>query len=157
MAKAKKNTAQVCTELAAPLAERMGLTLWDVRYEKEGGSWFLRYFIDKPGGVDLNDCEAFSRAIDPMLDELDPIDGSYCLEVSSPGIERELTRPWHFEQYIGYPVTARLIRAVDGMREIAGTLQSYADGVAVIADETGAHAIDRTQAAYIRLQDDYDE
>jgi len=157
MATAKQNTAQTAAELAAPVLSSLGLRLWDVRFEKEGGRWFLRYFIDKEGGVDINDCERFSRAIDPILDEADPIDQSYCLEVSSPGVERELTRPWHFEENIGRPVTARLIRPRDGMREIAGTLVSYSDNTAVIKDENDAEfSVKKTEAAYIRLQDDYD-
>mgnify|MGYP000637488583 FL=1 len=85
---AKKNTAAIAEELAAPILEEMGLQLWDVVYEKEGSGWYLRYYVDKEGGIDINSCEAFSRAISDVLDEADPIDGSYTLEVSSPGIER---------------------------------------------------------------------
>ncbi len=158
MAKAKQNTAQTAERLAQPVLLQMGLRLWDVRFEKEGGAWFLRYFIDKDGGVNINDCEQFSRLIDPILDVADPIDGAYSLEVSSPGIERELTKPWHFEENLGRPVTARLIRAKSGVREIAGTLVSYSDGTAVILDaQTGTeYAVAKTEAAYIRLQDDFD-
>ncbi len=158
MAKAKQNTAQTAEKLAQPVLLQMGLRLWDVRFEKEGGAWYLRYFIDKEGGVNIDDCEQFSRLIDPILDAADPIDGSYSLEVSSPGVERELTKPWHFEENIGRPVTARLIRAKNGLREIAGTLVSYGDGTAVIRDgQTEAeHAVARAEAAYIRLQDDFD-
>ncbi len=158
MAKAKQNTAQTAAELAQPVLLQMGLRLWDVRFEKEGGAWFLRYFIDKDGGININDCEQFSHLIDPILDAADPIDCSYSLEVSSPGIERELTKPWHFEENIGRPVTARLIRARDGLREIAGTLVSYHEGTAVICEpQSGAeHAVAKSKAAYIRLQDDFD-
>ena len=157
MANAKMNTAQVAADLANPVLISMGLKLWDVRFEKEGGRWFLRYFIDKEGGVNINDCENFSRAIDPILDAADPIDQAYCLEVSSPGIERELTRPWHFEENIGRPVTARLIRPRDGIREFEGILISYADNTAVIKDENENEiSIKKTETAYIRLQDDYD-
>ncbi|MFV0498005.1 MAG: ribosome maturation factor RimP [Candidatus Fimivivens sp.] len=158
MAKAKQNTAQTAQRLAAPVLLQMGLRLWDVRFEKEGGTWFLRYFIDKDGGVDLHDCEQFSRLIDPILDAADPIDGSYSLEVSSPGIERELTKPWHFEENLGRLVTARLIRARNNLREIAGTLVSYRDGTAVIreAENETEHTVAKGDAAYIRLQDDFD-
>ena len=157
MANAKMNTAQVAADLANPVLISLGLKLWDVRFEKEGGRWFLRYFIDKEGGVNINDCENFSRAIDPILDAADPIDQAYCLEVSSPGIERELTRPWHFEENIGRPVTARLIRPRDGIREFEGILISYADNTAVIKDENENEiSIKKTETAYIRLQDDYD-
>lgn len=158
MAKAKQNTAQIAAELAQPVLLQMDLKLWDVRFEKEGGGWFLRYFIDKDGGVDINDCEKFSRTIDPILDAANPIEQSYCLEVSSPGVERELVKPWHFEENIGRSVTARLIRARDGVREIMGTLVSYADGIATIREEGSKveQSVAKSEAAYIRLQDDYD-
>ena len=89
---AKKNTAAVAEELAQPILEEMGLLLWDVVYEKEGSGWYLRYYVDREGGIDINSCEAFSRAVEKVLDAADPIEGSYTLEVSSPGIERQLTR-----------------------------------------------------------------
>ena len=145
MAKAKPNTAQVAASLAEPLLEQMGLRLWDIRFEKEGG-------------VDINDCERFSRAIDPVLDAADPIEQSYCLEVSSPGVERELTRPWHFEENLGRKVNARLIRAKNGIREFSGILESYEDGVAVIRDEENdmTLSVAKSEAAYVRLQDDFD-
>ncbi|MBP3464714.1 MAG: ribosome maturation factor RimP, partial [Angelakisella sp.] len=82
---AKKNTAAVAEELAQPILEQMGLILWDVVYEKEGSGWYLRYYIDKEGGVSIDDCEAMSRPLDAKLDEVDPIEQSYCLEVSSAG------------------------------------------------------------------------
>ncbi|PWM26599.1 MAG: ribosome maturation factor [Oscillospiraceae bacterium] len=158
MAKAKPNTTQIAASLAEPLLEQMGLRLWDIRFEKEGGMWFLRFFIDKEGGVDINDCERFSRAIDPVLDTADPIEQSYCLEVSSPGVERELTRPWHFEENLGRQVNVRLIRAKNGIRELSGTLVSYEDGVAVIRNEEQnlTLSVAKNEAAYIRLQDDFD-
>lgn len=106
--------AAVCRALAEPLAQRLGLRIWDVRFVKEGADWYLRVFIDREGGVSIDDCVDLSRLLSPALDEADPIDCSYCLEVSSPGVERELTRPEHFEAYTGRPVTVRLIRPRDG-------------------------------------------
>jgi ribosome maturation factor RimP len=157
MSRNKPKTTQIAEQLALPLLEQMGLTLWDVRFEKEGSGWFLRYMIDKEGGITIEDCERFSRAVDPLLDESDPIEQSYCLEVSSPGIERELARPWHFEQNIGRLVTARLIRPRDGLRDIGGELVSFEGDTAVILTQTGAEiAIPKGDAAYIRLQGDYD-
>lgn len=123
---AKKNTAAIAEELAAPILEEMGLQLWDVVYEKEGSGWYLRYYVDKEGGIDINSCEAFSRAISDVLDEADPIDGSYTLEVSSPGIERQLTRDWHFETLMGQQLLVRLIRPVEGVRDFIGTLTDTA-------------------------------
>lgn len=157
MAKAKQNTAEFAAELAQPLLSQLGLLLWDVRYEKEGGGWYLRYFLDKEGGISIDDCEKFSRAIDPILDAADPIEQTYCLEVSSPGIERELTRPWHFAANLGRPVTARYIRPKNGLREVCGDLVSHTEGETVIrtADNTEV-VVTKTELAYIRLQDDFD-
>ena len=87
------NTVSKVAALAKPIAEELGLSLWDVRFVKEGAQYYLRIFIDKEGGVSVDDCERMSRAIDKPLDELDPIEQSYILEVCSPGIERELSRP----------------------------------------------------------------
>lgn len=156
MAKGKPNTAAVCEALAQPILEQLGLSLWDLRFEKEGSGWFLRYFIDKEGGVDINDCERFSRAIDPVLDAADPIEQSYCLEVSSPGIERELTKPHHFAHYIGSEVTVRYIRPVDDVREFVGKLLSYAEGVLTLLCEEKEILVNQKQTASIRLVDTYD-
>ena len=93
--------AQQVWDLAQPVAAAQGIELWDVTYTKEAGEWFLRVYIDKPEGVGINDCEAFSRAFDPILDERDPIEGSYTFEVSSAGAERELKRPGDFEKFMG--------------------------------------------------------
>lgn len=138
----KPRTVEVTSALALPVAEQMGLTLWDTRFEKEGGGWYLRYFIDKPGGVNIQDCETFSRAVDKLLDAADPIDQSYTLEVSSPGVPRSLTRAEHFELYLGAKITVRLIRPRDGVREISGSLQDRSpDGEVTISPQTGGEDI----------------
>ena len=152
----KRNTASVCEELAEPLARSMGLRIWDVRFEKEGPNWFLRYYIDRDGGVDINACEQFSREVEQKLDELDPIEQSYCLEVSSPGIERELTRPWHFEENLGNLVDVRLIRAKNGVKKLVGTLDSYNGGDVVIITEMGAVEVKKGEASRINLHYDID-
>lgn len=119
----KKSTAERIRELAEPLAKELGLTLWDVQYAKEGADWYLRLFIDKEGGVSIDDCVNMTHAIDPVLDKEDPIPQEYLLEVSSPGWERKLTRPEHFQAYVGKPVRAKLIRPLEnGMRELEGIL-----------------------------------
>ena len=100
---------------AEPVVQAHGCSLWDVEYVKEGGDWFLRLYIDKDGGVDINDCEAISRAVDPILDEKDPIPDSYSFEVCSAGLERELKRPSDFEQFLGAAVTVKLYRPVNGL------------------------------------------
>lgn len=153
---AKKNTAAIAEELAAPILEEMGLQLWDVVYEKEGSGWYLRYYVDKEGGIDINSCEAFSRAISDVLDEADPIDGSYTLEVSSPGIERQLTRDWHFETLMGQQLLVRLIRPVEGVRDFIGTLTDYRDGtLTLMLDEKTEMNVERGETAFIRLYNDF--
>ena len=153
---AKKNTAAIAEELAAPILEEMGLQLWDVVYEKEGSGWDLRYYVDKEGGIDINSCEAFSRAISDVLDEADPIDGSYTLEVSSPGIERQLTRDWHFETLMGQQLLVRLIRPVEGVRDFIGTLTDYRDGtLTLLLDEKTEMNVERGETAFIRLYNDF--
>ena len=151
-----KNTVTAVEELAAPIAEGLGLRIWDVRYLKEGSQWFLRIFIDKDGGVDINDCESMSRAVDEPLDRLAPIEGEYILEVSSPGIERELIRPEHFEQFIGADIMVKMIRPIEGIgKEFKGVLTAYEDGMVTITDHSGENTvtISKKDAAYIKLDD----
>ena len=118
------NTVNTVWQLAEPYAKELGLELWDVRFEKEGADWFLRIFIDKEGGVSIDDCVDMSHAIDKPLDEADPIEQSYCLEVCSPGVERELKRDEHFLKFIGSPVMVKLIRPLENKREYNGILES---------------------------------
>lgn len=141
------NTAAAVWKLAQPIAESLGLMVWDVRFVKEGALWYLRIYIDKPDGVGIEDCEAMSRAVNGPLDELDPIDQSYCLEVSSPGINRELTRPEHFEAFLDCFVIAKLIRPLeDGSREVGGILRSREeDGTIVL--QTGEEENETTAIA----------
>ena len=117
------NTAQRVEALVRPVVEGMGLRLWDVVFEKEGPDWYLRVLIDKDGTMDTDTCAEVSHALDPILDEADPIDQSYYLEVGSPGLGRKLTRPEHYEQLKGQKIRAKLIRPnADGVRELAGIL-----------------------------------
>ena len=122
------NTAQTVFRLIADAVKAQGVDLWDVVFVKEGASHYLRVFIDKPGGVDINDCTNVSHAIDPIIDEADPIDVSYYLEVSSPGLNRELKREEHFKAFIGSKITLKLFKALDGKKQISGTLIDYRDG-----------------------------
>ena len=148
--------AQVET-IAQPIAQQLGLKLWDIEFVKEGASWFLRFFIDKEGGVSLDDCEAFSHAIDGPLDEADPIDQQYYLEVSSPGIERELKRDWHFQSELGKAVHIRLIRPFEnGSRELTGNLMSFDGSVIVIETGEGNLPVKQSDTAFVRLADTED-
>ncbi|MBQ3587406.1 MAG: ribosome maturation factor RimP [Oscillospiraceae bacterium] len=137
----------------------MGLILWDVRFEKEGSDWYLRVFIDKDNeGVYIDECVDLSRAVDPLLDEADPIKQSYNFEVSSAGLGRKLTKPFHFEKKMGQVVLARYIRAVDGVKEVKGVLKAYNDGVITIEREEDGMAVDVIvkDTSYVKLCDDED-
>jgi len=148
----KPRTADVARALAGPLLESLGLELWDLRFEKEGSGWYLRYFIDKPGGVTIADCETFSRAIEPLLDEAGPIDQSYILEVSAPGIERELKREEHFARYTGHRIRLRLIRPREGVKELFGELLGASgENIGLRADDGREYFIPKGEAAGVRL------
>lgn len=150
------NVSAAVWQIAEPVAAELGVEIWDIRFLKEGSDWFLRIFLDKDGGINIDDCEAFSRAIDTPLDELDPIEQSYCLEVSSPGLERELTRAEHFEKNIGNKIKIKLIRPVDGVREFSGILES-ADKSRFTLRLADGEAMDlgKKETSYIKL-DDFD-
>lgn len=130
------NAAERVYSLIEETVKNEGVTLWDVRFLKEGANWYLRVFIDKPEGISIDDCTAVSHAIDPIIDEADPIDKSYFLEVCSPGIERELTRPWHYEAVLGEKIKIKLYKAMDGKKEFTGLLKTSGDTL-IIETETG--------------------
>ncbi len=152
------NTVAAVWSIAEPIAHSLGLILWDVRFVKEGASWYLRVFIDKPGGVGIDDCVDMSHALDKPLDDADPIEQSYCLEVSSPGIERELTRQEHFDAMLGRSVKVRLIRPLDGVREFTGVLGDFDQGSFTLktGDEAGM-CITLRETSWVRLIDDGSE
>ena len=137
--------------LAAPVVEAAGCTLWDVEYVKEAGQWFLRLYIDKEGGISIEDCEAVSRPMSDLLDEADPIEGSYVFEVSSAGADRVLKTPEHFEQFMNTEVEVKLYRPREGRKEFVGLLKSYADG-GVVIDMNGQSAeFTKQEIALVRL------
>ena len=117
-----EKVTELTARLAEPVIAEQGCTLWDVEYVKEAGTWYLRVLIDKEGGVDILDCEAISRKLSDLLDEADPIEGSYTLEVGSAGAERALKRPADFQRYLNSPVLVKLYKPVDGRKEFPGTL-----------------------------------
>ena len=151
MKRGTNKTAELVYGLAKPIADELGLTIWDIRFEKEGAMWVLLVVIDKEGGVSIDDCEAMSRPLDKKLDEVDPIEQSYCLEVSSAGIERELTRDWHFETCKGQQIVGRLIRPYNGEREFAGTLLKLEDATVYLSAEDGEYAFRLNDIAVVRL------
>ena len=131
----KKNVRDTVSEAILPTVSELGYRLWDVTYSKIGADYHLEITIDKDGGVNIEDCERVHRAIDPILDEVDPIEGFYYLEVSSPGIERELRTEEHILACLGCEVIAKLYVAKDGAKSVEGTLKSYSDGAVVISTD----------------------
>ena len=145
--------------LAEPITAELGLILWDIRFLKEGATWILRVIIDREEEpVSINDCVAVSRALSPVLDEADPIPQSYCLEVTSPGSDRELTRPEHFAYYEGYPVTLKFYRPDEkGQKEIAGILLEWEDGIAIQTEEDETVVFDKKLVAAVHAIDVWDD
>lgn len=152
-----KNVVSEVWNIASPLARQLGLILWDVKFVKEGSNWYLRIFIDKEGGVCIDDCVAMNDALDAPLDEADPIEQSYNLQVSSPGIERELVRDFHFETFMNAPVMIKLRTALDGQKLIKAVLRGYEDGVVTLEFQDGtAHSFEKKDYISIKL-DDFNE
>ena len=143
---------ELVESFARPIVEANGCRLWDVEYVREGSDYFLRLYIDKDGGVDIDDCEKISRAVEPILDEKDPIAESYHFEVCSAGLERTLKRPGDFEQFMGSPITIKLYRPRNGLKELPGVLQGYEDGR--ITAQCGKENItfEKSEVALVRLR-----
>ena len=141
----------VVAQLAAPVVEQAGCSLWDVEYVKEAGEWFLRVYIDKEGGVSIDDCEAVSRPLSDLLDEADPIEGSYTFEVSSAGADRVLKKPEHFARFQEQEVEVKLYRPRDGRKDFVGMLQSWRDGDVTL--DVGGEPItfEKKEIALVRL------
>lgn len=157
------NTVEKARSLAAPLCEKLGLFLWDVRFEKEGAIWYLRVFIDRDGGVDMNICEEFSRQYNELLDAEDFISQNYVFEAGSPGLGRKLTKPEHYEACLGDEVRVKLYKARDGRKDFLGLLyECTEDGftLAYSVDEDG-NALESESFGYkecssVNLNDDAD-
>lgn len=141
----------VVFELAKPIVEEEGCTLWDVEYVREAGTWFLRVYIDKEGGVGIDDCERISRRLDPILDEKDPIEASYVFEVGSAGAERELKRPSDFEQFMGSEIEVKLYKPLNGSKSFVGKLEGYEDGTVTVTVGKEQLSFTKQQTAQVRL------
>ena len=146
-----KVTELVAT-LAQPVVEANGCQLWDVEYVREGSEYFLRLYLDKEGGVDINDCERISRAMDPILDEKDPIATSYHFEVCSAGLERTLKRPSDFERFMGSAITVKLYRPRNGLKEIPCVLTGYEDGKITVTAGKETITFEKSEVALVRLR-----
>ena len=152
----KEMYEQRTEELLLPIIEENGFELVDVEYVKEGGSWYLRAYIDKPGGITVDDCEKVSRRLSDLLDEKDYIDGAYILEVSSPGLGRPLKKDKDFERSIGEEVEIRTFRPIHHQKEFTGILKAYdKEKVIIEMEEQEQMEFERSQIALIRLAFDF--
>ena len=143
-------------ELITPILERMNFELVDVEYVKEGSIWYLRVYIDKEGGITVDDCEVISRLLGEWLDKEDFIEDSYILEVSSPGLGRPLKKEKDFARSIGKDVEIRLYKAIDKQKEFTGTLTSYdADSVTITMEDGSERTFEKSGIALIRLAFDF--
>ena len=142
----------VVTAFAQPIVESFGCKLWDVEYVREGSERFLRLYIDKDGGVDIEDCEKIHRAVDPVLDEKDPIAESYHFEVCSAGLERVLKRPGDFEQFMGSAITVKLYRPRNGLKEIPCVLRGYDAGKVTVEAGKETITFEKSEVALVRLR-----
>lgn len=143
-------TELIALEIGDKIAAEHGYCVVDAQYKKEAGKYFLRLFIDKDGGVGIDDCEVFSRAFGDAIDEVDPIEQEYTLEVSSPGVDRKLKTEREFLHYIGREVDVKLFKAEDGKKEFSGILKEYTDGEVIIGSDKDIK-INTKDAAYIKL------
>ena len=147
---------QKTEEILLPIVEEYGFELVDVEYVKEGSNWYLRAYIDKPGGIGVNDCEAVSRRLSDILDEKDYIEDSYILEVSSPGLGRPLKKEKDFARSLGEEVEVRTYRAIDRQKEFIGILKDYDKDTVTIEYEDGeTMTFDKADIALIRLALDF--
>ena len=145
----KKNIKDTVRDAIEPTVSELGYRIWDVTYQKVGADYHLEITIDSDEGIDIEDCERVHRAIDPILDAVDPIEGFYYLEVSSPGIERDLRTPEHILASLGMRAEAKLYTPIDGKKSIVGELSRYEDGKLTILTEEGEVTLDK--AAYSKL------
>ena len=143
---------ELVASFAQPIVEAHGCSLWDVEYVREGSERFLRLYIDKETGVDITDCEAISRAVDPVLDEKDPIPDSYHFEVCSAGLERALKRPGDFERFMGSAVMVKLYRPRNGLKELPGILRGYEDGRVTVECGKETITFEKSEIALVRLR-----
>ena len=143
---------EIVTQFAKPVVEAHGCTLWDVEYVREGSERYLRVYIDKEGGIDIDDCERIHRALDPILDEKDPIAESYHFEVCSAGLERALKRPSDFMQFMGSPITVKLYRPRNGLKEIPCVLKAYEEGRVTVEAGKETITFEKSEVALVRLR-----
>ena len=150
-----EKVTELTARLAAPIIEEQGCSLWDVEYVKEAGTWYLRGYIDKPGGITVNDCETVSRAFSDKLDEDDFIEESYIMEISSPGLDRPLKKEKDFARSIGKLVEIRTYRPIEKQKEFCGELTAYDNNSVTISEEGTPRTFDKKDIALVRLAIDF--
>lgn len=155
MCAAVKKIVEIVRKLVEPVVVEHGCSLWDIEYVREAGQWYLRLLIDKEGGVDILDCEAISRRVSDLLDEADPIESSYVLEVSSAGVERALKRPSDFKRFLGARVALKTYQPRNGRKEFVGTLSAYDDGAVTLDLDGEAAHFEKSEIALVRLRADF--
>ena len=143
---------ELVAKLAEPVVKENGCELWDVEYVREGSERYLRLYIDKDGGVDIDDCEKIHRAVDPVLDEKDPISESYHFEVCSAGLERALKRPGDFVRFMDSPILVKLYRPRNGLKEIPCVLDAYEDGKITVTAGKETITFEKSEVALVRLR-----
>ena len=148
---AYNKTEQTVYDLALPIAERFGLSLWDVEFKKEGSEYFLRVYVDKEGGVAIDDCEAVSRELSDELDRLDPISEAYMFEVCSAGLDRQLKRDSDFIAFLGHDVDVKLYAPIDGEKEFCAELKDFKDKVLTLLKDGKELEISLDKIASVRL------
>ena len=152
----KKNDIEAKTEaILKPIADKCGVEIYDVEYVKEAGEWYLRAYIDKEGGVNINDCVDVNHALSDALDEDDFIDEAYTLEVSSPGLGRQLKKDRHLERSIGKEVELKLFKPKDGTKEFAGTLKGFDDSTVSVTINDQDEVFIRKEISVIKLALDF--
>ncbi len=151
-----KKVTEIVHELALPIVEEYGCTLWDVEYVREAGQWYLRVYLDKEGGVNIIDCENVSRKLSDVLDEVDPIESSYMFEVSSAGCERQLKRPGDFEQFMGSTILLKTYKPIAGRKEFPGVLAGYDEGSVLVDMGSGDPLwFEKADIALVRLRAEF--
>ena len=156
MPKEQKNIAARVRSAVEDRITEAGYRLWDLEYVKEGGQWYLRITIDRDEGVDIDDCEKVFRIVDPIVTELDPVEGAYHLEVSSPGLERELRTDGHFRAMIGNRIRLKLYTPENGQRELVGVLKDFDGERLTLDDGREERQIERKRVSKANLYFDFD-
>lgn len=152
---AYSKTEQIAFELSSKIAENFKCYIYDVEYIKEGTLKYLRIYADKDDGISIDDCEKISRELSTILDTMDPIKENYILEVSSPGIERKLSKKEHFEKYIGKIIDINLFKQINGSKQISGTLKSFFNDCITVETENGIVEINQKDASMVKLHFDF--